>query len=228
MGRLGFRLEFLDEVLKNAGGEAALVHVSQGVKARGMETEEAHEENGEEQPHNSNVDPHTWTSPANVVVFVQNIEQALSALDPANAAAYRANAESYEHQLAELDAWVKTQIETIPADNRKLVTDHAVFGYYADRYSLEQVGAVIPAPTTAAEPSAKELANLENAIREYEVKAVFVGNTVNPALSEQVAEDTGTRLLTLYTGSLGPEGSGVESYLDYIRYNTNTIVQGLK
>jgi ABC-type Zn uptake system ZnuABC Zn-binding protein ZnuA len=225
----GMGLEaFLDEVLKNAGGEAALVQVSQGVEARGMETKEEHKEEAEEHAYNSDVDPHTWTSPANVVIFVNNIEQALSALDPANAATYRANAENYRHQLAELDVWVKTQIETIPAENRKLVTDHAVFGYYADRYGLEQIGSVIPAITTAAEPSAKELADLENAIGEYKVKAVFVGNTVNPALSEQVAQDTGTRLLTLYTGSLGPAGSGVESYLDYIRYNTDTIVRGLK
>ena len=203
--------EFLAEILENAGGEAALVQVSQGVEARRIEKKEEGEHD-----HDSDVDPHTWMSPVNVITFVRNIEQALSALDPANAAAYRANAGHYIRQLEELDAWVKTQIETIPPEKRKLVTDHAVFGYYAERYGLEQVGAVIPATTTAAEPSAKELTELEDAIKAYGVEAVFVGNTVNPALSKQVAEDTGTRLLTLYTGSLGAEGSGVESYLDYI------------
>ena len=119
-------------------------------------------------------------------------------------------------------------IERIPEENRKLVTDHEVFGYYADRYGLEQVGAVIPAISTAAQPSARELAALEQTIKEYAIKAIFVGNTVNPSLSEQIANDSGTQLVRLYTGSLGTEGSGVESYLDYLRYNTNAIVDALK
>ncbi len=194
----------------------------------GEEHEHGAEDHEGEHHHHEGADPHTWTTPANAIVFVHNIEQALSALDPANAPSYAANAAAYATELEELDGWVKTKIETIPAENRKLVTDHTAFGYYADRYGLEQVGAVIPSFSTAAEPSAKELAELEDAIREYGVKAIFVGNTVNPALSERVAQDTGVRLLTLYTGSLGPAGSGVESYIDYIEYNTNTIVEGLK
>jgi ABC-type Zn uptake system ZnuABC Zn-binding protein ZnuA len=246
--------EFLAEMIANAGGEAATVHVSHGIAARQFEAGDAHAHEGEEPEHEAEehhqhegeeheheaedhegehhhhegADPHTWTTPANAIVFVLNIEQALSALDPANAPSYAANAEAYAAELAELDGWVKTQIETIPAENRGLVTDHTAFGYYADRYGLEQVGAVIPSFSTAAEPSAKELAELEDAIRAYGVKAIFVGSTVNPALSERVAQDTGVRLLTLYTGSLGPAGSGVESYIDYIKYNTNTIVEGLQ
>ena len=171
---------------------------------------------------------HGWTTPANAIIFVHNIEQALSALDPANAETYRANAEAYEAELAELDAWVKAQIETIPAENRQLVTDHAIFGYYADRYGLEQIGAVIPSFSTTAEPSAQDLAKLEDVIKEQGVKAIFIGNTVNPGLAQRVAEDTGIQLVTLYTESLGPEGSGVETYVDYIRYNTQAIIEALK
>lgn len=240
----GFGLEaFLDEMIKNAGSEAVVVHVSHGIEARqlGKGGEHEHERNTEmeEQEHEAGqaaghshhlegVDPHTWTSPANAMVFVYNIEQALSTLDPANAETYEAKAEAYEAELEELDAWVKAQIESIPAENRKLVTDHTTFGYYADRYGLEQVGAVIPAFSTAAEPSAQALAELEDTISKYQVKAIFVGNTVNPSLVERVAADTGTQLVTLYTGSLGTAGSGVEHYLDYIRYNTKAIVEALK
>jgi ABC-type Zn uptake system ZnuABC Zn-binding protein ZnuA len=241
--------EFLDEMIENAGGEVAVVHVSHGIETRAFGEEEAHEHEGEDHEHEGDApedddeahehereethhhhegaDPHTWTTPANAVHFVHNIEHALGSLDPANSEAYEINAEAYEAELEELDEWVKGQIATIPAENRELVTDHTVFGYYADRYGLEQIGAVIPSTSTAAEPSAKELADLEDAIRAYEVKAMFVGNSVNPSLSKQVAEDTGTKLLTLYTGSLGTEGSGVETYVDYIKYNTNTIVEGL-
>jgi ABC-type Zn uptake system ZnuABC Zn-binding protein ZnuA len=259
--------EFLDDMIDNAGGEAAVVYLSEGIDTRQFGTGEAHEHDGEGEAHEQEgeevqlegeaheqeepqhhdekhehetaeqeeeyhpqegVDPHTWTTPANAVVFVHNIEQALSALDPANAARYAAKAEAYKAELEALDEWVKAQIETIPPENRELVTDHTIFGYYADRYGLEQIGAVIPSFSTSAEPSASELAELQDAIKNYDVKTIFVGTSVNPGLSQRLAEDTGTELLTLYTGSLGVEGSGVESYLDYIKYNTNTIVEGLK
>jgi ABC-type Zn uptake system ZnuABC Zn-binding protein ZnuA len=162
-----------------------------------------------------------------VVIFVHNIERALSVLDPANAEGYVANAVAYEAELEALDKWVFAQIKTIPAENRKFVADHSVFGYYADRYGLEQIGAVVTAFSTAAEPSAQELAALEDAIRETGIKAVFVGTTVNPSLAKQVAEDTGARLVPLYTGSLGSKGSGVETYIGYTCSNTVAIVDAL-
>jgi ABC-type Zn uptake system ZnuABC Zn-binding protein ZnuA len=230
--------EFLNELIQNAGGKVAVVELSNGVAERHMsqvEMEEHAQEHGadehsgdEHTDEHEGVDPHTWTTPANAIVFVENIERALSTLDPAHAGSYRANAEKYQTELAELDAWVKTQIETIPAENRKLVTDHTVFGYYADRYGLEQVGAVIPSLSTTAEPSARELAELEEVIKKQGVKAIFAGNTVNPSLEQRVAEDTGVKLVSLYTESLGSEGSDVETYVDYIRYNTTAIVEALK
>lgn len=199
-----------------------------------MKEEEAHEEEGHgheaeaaEHQHGGK-DPHVWMTPTNAIVMVHSIEATLSALDPANAERYKANAEAYAVQLAELDEWVKTQIATIPAENREIVTDHDSFGYYADRYGLELVGAVIPNFSTNAEPSAQELAELQNAIVEYDVKAIFVGTTISSALAERVAEDTGIQLVSLYTESLGGAGSSAETYLDYIRYNTNAIVEALK
>lgn len=224
----GMGLEaFLDEMLANAGGEAAMVHVSEGVLPHEMD--EAHEEADHEDEHeHDGDDPHTWTSPANALVFVKNIEHALSRLDPANADLYRANAEAYAAELETLDAWVKAQTASIPPENRELVTDHAMFGYYAERYGLEQIGAVIPAFSSAAEPSANDLAALTDAITAAGVKAVFVGNTVNSSLARRVADDTGVQLVQLYTGSLGLPGSGVETYLEYIRYNTTAIVAALK
>ena len=167
-------------------------------------------------------------TPYNALVYVYNIETALSALDPAHAETYQANAEAYEAQLEALDRWVFTQIETIPSEKREMVTDHDAFGYYADRYGLKIVGAVIPSYSTAAEPSAQEMAKLQEAIAEYGAPAIFVGVSVNPNLAEQVTADTGTQLVPLYTGSLGPAGSGAETYVDYIRYNTTSIVEALK
>jgi manganese/iron transport system substrate-binding protein len=219
----GLEAEFLPKLTPNT--DAPVVYVSQGIEFRtfiATDVEEVDHEDTRE-----GVDPHTWTTPVNAIIFVHNIEHALSALDPANASIYEANAKRYEAELKSLDEWVKEQIATIPAGNRKLVTDHDTFGYYADRYGLEQIGAVIPGFSTGTEPSARELAMLEDSIHRYGVRAVFFGTTVNPSLVQQVAADTGVQLITLYTGSLGPPGSGVETYVDYIRYNTTAIVDGL-
>ncbi len=234
--------EFLDEMIENAGGEAAIVHVSHGIEPRQFEAGQGHEHEGEEHEgeehegeehegehhHHEGADPHTWMTPANATIFVHNIEHALSELDPAQAETYSTNAETYEAELAELDTWIKTQIESIPADNRKLVSDHITFGYYADRYGLEMIGAVMPSVSTSAEPSAQDLAELQDAISEYGVKAVFVGTSVNPALAQRMAEDAGIELVPLYTGSLSEPDGDAATYLDYIRYNTRAIVEALK
>ncbi len=173
------------------------------------------------------VDPHTWMSPLNVVVWTNNIAAALSALDPANTAAYSANAAAYTGELEELDAWIRAQITQIPEENRELVTDHTAFGYYARTYSLEQIGAIVPAYSTLAETSAQELADLQAAIAAFEVPAIFVGVTVNPALAEQVAADTGVQLLPVYTGSLSDANSPAPDYIELMRYNTEQFVKGL-
>ena len=237
--------EFLGGLVENAGGEASVIPVAAGVEVRefgegeaGDEHGEAHDDEEQAEEHDeaegehahehSGIDAHIWTTPANAIVMVHNIEQALSALDPANAETYETKAEAYAAELETLDAWVKSQIETIPVENRKMVTDHGTFGYYADRYGLEIIGAVIPGYSTEAEPSAGELAGLQEAIGQYRVKAIFVGTTVNPVLARQVAEDTGIQLVGLYSDSLGEAGSGAETYLEYIRYNTRAIVEALR
>ena len=217
--------EFLEELIENAGGDAPVVALSTNVETRQFDEEGNHRE--DDNAHQG-ADPHIWMSPTNAIIMVHTIEHALSTLDPANAEIYAANAKAYEAQLAELDAWVMGQIESIPTENRELVTDHNALGYYADRYGLKLVGAIIPAVSTSAEPSAADLAALQAAIAGLKAKAIFVGTTVNPKLAEQVARDSGLQLVPLYTGSLGQAGSGAESYLDLIRTNTIAIVEALK
>lgn len=235
---------FLDEMLQNAGGNTPVVHLSEDIEFREIgEHEHEHEEVIEDEIHDEaesedtlteeehrheDIDPHTWTSPANVIVWVENLNTALSSLDPDHASEFDSNAKAYIEKLEEIDAWIQEQIDSIPPENRKLVTDHQIFGYYADRYGLQQIGAVISASSTAAQPSAQEIVALQDIINEQGIKALFVGNTANTSLSNQVARDTGIDIVELYTGSLGPEGSEVETYLDYLRYNTNAIVEALK
>lgn len=173
-------------------------------------------------------DPHVWTDPTLVKVWVDKIAQVLTERDPANAALYQANAKDYAQKLDELDRWIQEQVSQIPPERRRLVTDHESFAYFARRYGFEQVGAVIPSTSTLAEPSAQELANLEDAIRRLGVSAIFVDAAVNPTLAERVGRDTGIRLVRLYSGSLSQPDGEAGTYLDYMRYNVAAIVSALK
>ena len=216
--------EFLEELIESAGAEDKLLHVSDGIDFLQFEGGAEGEEHNEHQ----GIDPHTWTDPNNVILWVHNIEAALIENDPENANSYKANAERYEQELVALDAWMREQVDLIPPDNRMLVSDHANFGYFARAYGFEQVGALIPGYSTMAEPSAQELAALEDAISAFNVQAIFVGNTVNPTLAERVAEDTGVQLVFVYTGSLSEAGGEVGSYIQYMEYNTGAFVEALK
>ena len=243
--------EFLVEMLQSAGGDVPLISASSGVTARAFHSgrfhnqqpgaEEAVKEDesvrhkvdslaGEKDEHHhlNSADPHVWMDPNNVIIWTRNIERILSDLDPANAEAYAANAQAYRAQLNELDAWVREQLSQIPDANRELVTDHSSLGYFADAYGFRQVGAVIESFSTVAEPSAQELAALEDAIQQYDVPAIFVGITVNPKLAEQIARDTGIKILSIYTGSLGQPGSEADTYIGFIQSNVKTIVAGLQ
>ncbi len=183
---------------------------------------------GEGDHDHDSADPHTWMDPNNVIVWTENIRSALSKADPVNEGAYRSNAEAYIDSLRELDTWIRDQVSQIPSEQRKLVTDHATFGYFADQYGFEQVGLVTPALSSNAAPSAQELASLEEKIESNDIKAIFVGNTVNPSLAQQIAADTGAQIIFVFTGSLGQAGSEADSYLDFMRYNVNAIVNALK
>jgi manganese/iron transport system substrate-binding protein len=210
----------------NAGGNAIQIHLSDDLALR-TATEIHADGEGEAGQAHDQVDPHVWFDVQNVLHWVERIEESLSTLDPANRETYRQNAAAYAQQLEELDAWVEEQVATIPAENRRLVTNHPAFAYLATRYGLEQVGAIYPV-SPSAEPSAQELAALEDVIREYGVPAVFTESTVNPKLAEQIAQDTGAKLVSLYSGSLGGPGSGVESYLELIRFDVSAIVEALQ
>jgi ABC-type Zn uptake system ZnuABC Zn-binding protein ZnuA len=172
-------------------------------------------------------DPHVWFDPTYVSAWVDRIADLLSNLDPANEAGYRARAAVYRSEIAELDAWISEQVSGLPEQRRRLVTDHAVFGYFAARYGFDQVGTVFPGLSSLAEPSARELASLEEAIVGLGVPVLFVGTTVNRSLAEQVAADTGTRIVTLYTGSLSGPNGPARSYLELMRYDVATIVEAL-
>lgn len=219
----GFGLEeALMPTLESVVANEKIVSVSQGVEAIDL----AGGDNREGGEHG--LDPHTWTDPNNVSIWADNIAAALAAADPAQRPAYHARAEAYKRELAALDGWIRAQVAQIPEGKRKLVSDHAVFGYFARRYGLEQAGAIIPGFSALSEPSARELAALEDAIRALGVGAIFVGNTLNPALAEAVAEDTHTRVLFVFSDSLSAADGPAATYLDFMRYDVSVFVDGLR
>ncbi len=173
-------------------------------------------------------DPHVWMEPHNPMYWTMLIRDALTELDPANAEVYRTNADVY---LQELDAlahdFVMEAVETVPADNRILVTNHEFLGYFAVRYGFEVVGTVIPAGATGAEPSAASIAALIDAVNEEGVSAIFAETTVSTDIAEQIAEETGVQVLTLYSGSLSDADGPASTYIDYMRFNVTTIVEAL-
>jgi len=174
------------------------------------------------------VDPHTWTDPNNVKAWVEVIYATLSRLDPTNADTYAARAAAYRNQLDDLDRWIAEQFAAIPAERRLIVSDHIIFGYMADRYGLRQLGSIIPGVSTSASPSAQDLAALQDLIADYGVPAIFVGDIANQQLAEQIARDMGVRIFTVLTESLTDADGPGATYIDYMRFNVQTIVDGLR
>ncbi len=174
-------------------------------------------------------DPHIWFSVANVKKIVTGLAETLSKADPANAGYYASNKDAYLVQLNDLDSYIKDQINTVPPGNLKLVTNHDAFGYYVKEYGLVFVGAVIPGLSTDSEPSAAEISALITKIKSEEVPAIFTESSVDPKLAKQIAAEAGVKInSSLYGDTLGDSGSTGDTYLNMMRYNTDTIVANLK
>ena len=172
-------------------------------------------------------DPHWWHDPRNAESAVRQIGAALAHADPAHAAAYTRRAKAYLARLLRLDKGIAACFARIPAAQRKLVTNHDAFDYFAHRYRITVVGAVIPSQTTQAQPSAGELASLVSLIRREHVKAVFPESSINPRLADTIARETGASArYTLYGDTLGPAGSPGATYLGMERANADAMVRG--
>ncbi len=172
-------------------------------------------------------DPHVWFDPILVSAWVDIILNQLGQLVPSRKSEFQTRAATYQSDLAALDTWIQAVLEEIPADRRLLVTDHHVYGYFARRYNFEQVGTVFPGLSTLSEPSARELAELISTIESLDIPAIFVGTTVNPSLAQQIASDTGTRIVFMYTGALSDPNGPAGTYLDFMRHTANAILEGL-
>ncbi len=174
-------------------------------------------------------DPHVWGDAENAIAMVNAIRDQLIELSPEDEAEFTENAAEYTEKLEQLDSWIIQQIQTIPADQRQLVTTHDAFQYYARAYGLEVTGTLIGI-STEEQPSAQTVKNLSNAVKESKVPTIFAETTINPALITTVANEAGVKLAEqeLYSDSIGAPDSEANSYFGMLMVNTRTIVQNLE
>ena len=174
------------------------------------------------------LDPHWWQDPRNGIRAVAAVRDALVATDPGGAAGYRRRAHLYSERLGRLDHAIAACWAHVPPGERRLVTTHDALGYYAHRYAIAVVGAVIPSLSTAGSASAGRIAALVAAIRREHVRAIFAESSVNPKVEQAIARETGAVVgRPLWADSLGPAGSDGATYPASLAANTRALVDGL-
>ena len=197
------------------------VRVLAGGHAHGHGHGHAHSHGGGKEP-----DPHCWQDVANMRIYAANIRDGLAAADPANAQDYAARASALIARLDALDAEIRAMLAPIPRAQRRVVTTHEAFRYYADAYGVDFL-----APrgiSSEAEPSARAFADLIAQIKRERIRALFLEHGMAPRLLEQLSRETGVRVGgTLYADSLSPPGGPAGTYEAMMRHNTRTIAAAL-
>ncbi|MBA2336811.1 MAG: zinc ABC transporter substrate-binding protein [Acidimicrobiia bacterium] len=173
------------------------------------------------------VDPHVWLDPERMAVATRLIAGALTDLD--STVDWGAAADTYAAQLAALDDEIATILDAVPADRRKLVTNHESLGYFADRYGFDVVGVIVPGGSTLAEPSSADIAALAEVIANEEVLAIFAETTEPATLAEAVAAeaDTEVAVVELFTESMGEPGSAAGTLIGMLRIDAERIAEAL-
>jgi manganese/iron transport system substrate-binding protein len=173
-------------------------------------------------------DPHVWGNAKNAIAMVNEIRDRLSEISPEDKPEFTQNAAQVTQELQRLDSWISQQIQTIPQNQRKLVTTHDAFQYYTRAYGLEMAGTLIGI-STEEQPSAQTVKNLSDSIKNTKILTIFAETTINPALLKAVAEEAGVTIAPreLYSDSIGAPNSEGDSYIKMMVSNTRAIVEGL-
>ncbi|MBW4621226.1 MAG: zinc ABC transporter substrate-binding protein [Cyanosarcina radialis HA8281-LM2] len=187
-----------------------------------------HREGEERAEEETAPDPHVWHNAQNGIQMVATISNNLKKLSPNNASTYNNNAQEITAELQQIDTWIKSEINTIPAQQRKLVTTHDALGYYVKAYGLSYEGALIGLSTEEA-PTAARLKELVGEIKEASVPTIFAEATNNPKLIQTVAKEANVKLADrgLFADGLGETGTEGDTYQKMLIANTQTIVEGL-
>jgi ABC-type Zn uptake system ZnuABC Zn-binding protein ZnuA len=201
--------DWLGDVIDNAGGDAEVVSLIDSVRR-------------------VDDDPHWWQDPRNGVRALEAIRARLSKADPGGRATFARNAERAIRRLERLDRRIAACVERVPPAKRRIVTTHDALGYFARRYGVEVVGAVIPSLSTQAQASAGDVQRLVEQIRRQGVEAVFPESSVSPDIERAIAREAGARIGDpLYADSLGPEESQGGTYAGALAADAAALVRGM-
>ncbi len=227
---LGFE-GWMDRLTEASGYKGRVVTATAGIVPHQMEEAEAEpekeaEEHVQADQDHGGIDPHAWQSLANARIYVRNIADGLSSVDPAGAEIYRSNAARYLKDIDAVEAQVREAIDSLPVERRKVVTSHDAFGYFSVAYGIE-----FHAPvgfSTEAEASAGDVARLVRQINKEKIPAVFVENISDRRLLDQIVRETGARIGgTLYSDALSKADGPAGTYLGMMRHNIQTLVAAL-
>ncbi len=193
------------------------------------------DEHDDEQDHEHDgaSDPHLWTDPDRIAQVVHALGDTLRTDDRIDSEQLNVSVDAYLDQLNTLTTEMETTLAAVPADRRVLVTNHEVFGYFADRFDFEVIGTVIPSLSTQAEPSAASLERLAALIEAEDVPAVFAETTTSSRLADVLADEvergdgTPVAVVELFSESLGEPDSDASTYLDMMATNASRIADAL-
>ena len=222
----GLKFEgWMERLIQSSGSKGVVITASTAVKTikfkdeGGKPNSQGHDQGGKQ-------DPHAWQNARNAVVYVTNIRDGLCKADTAGCASYTKNAADYSAEIVTLDSEIKARIAAVPPSQRKVITSHDAFGYFASAYGVKFM-----APrgiSTDAEASAKDVAKLIDQIRKEKVTALFVENVSDPRLIEQIARETKVKAGgTLYSDALSKSGGPASTYLDMMRHNVGLIAAAM-
>lgn len=205
---------WLNELIENSGTKADIVTITKGIRPI------------ESIQYKNSTDPHAWMDATNGLIYIENIKDALIRLDPDNADVYEFNYGVYRQQIEDMDQYIREAIESIPEQRRILITSHDAFRYYGKRYGID-VQAIL-GTSTDADAQTSDIVRLNQIIKASGIPSVFIETTVNPKLLRQIATDNGIEIGgQLYSDSIGAKDSPAPTYLDMLKYNTDTIVAAL-
>ncbi len=210
---------WIGKVVAESGGSPQVIDLGESVPVRlpGESTG----------PEASRVDPHWWHDPLNAQAAVATIRETFDRARPGDEKIFQTDATSYLTKLGALDRGIAGCLRAIPAGRRRLVTDHDAFGYFATRYGVTVVGAVVPSQSTQAQPSAADVRKLADEIRAQGVTAIFPESSLNPKLAQAIAREAGANAgLVLYGDTLGPKGSPGATYLGMMASNADAMARG--
>lgn len=223
---------WMDRMIRAANYRGPVATATEGLAARSMEAH-AHDHGGAGRRQAHSVpprvvpDPHAWQDPRLGAGYVRTIARALAAADPANAATHGAAAAAYAARLEALDGWIREQVASVPEAKRVVVTSHDAFGYFGAAYGIR-----FRAPqgvSTAAEPSAAQVAALIRQIRAEGVTAVFMENMGNPATLERLAREAGVRVGgRLFADALSSPDGPAPTYEAMLRHNVSLLVPAMR